>query len=61
MKNTEIMLHENNEYIPEQTYLDGIKVYTGLLYKLASQTKEIDQLASAALESTNGATANGHT
>jgi aminoacylase len=61
MKNTEIMLHENNEYIPEQTYLDGIRVYTGLLYKLASQTKEIDQLASAALESTNGATANGHT
>jgi aminoacylase len=61
MKNTEILLHENDEYIPEQVYLDGIKVYTGLLYKLASQTKEIDQLASAVLETNNGATANGYT
>jgi aminoacylase len=62
MKNTEIMLHENDEYIPEQVYIDGIQVYTGLLYKLASQTKEIDQLAASAVlqSNNNGTTTNGH-
>jgi len=42
MKNTEIMLHENDEYIPESEYLQGILVYIGLLQKLASQGKEME-------------------
>lgn len=37
MKNTEIMLHENDEYIPESEYLQGIQVYVGLLEHLASR------------------------
>ena len=43
MKNTEIMLHENDEYLPESEYLQGIQVYIGLLEKLASQGKEIEE------------------
>jgi aminoacylase len=35
MRQTEIMLHENDEYIPESTYLEGIAVYTNLIYRLA--------------------------
>ena len=42
MKSTEIMLHENDEYIPEEVFLEGIDVYIGLLRKLASQGSEID-------------------
>ena len=42
MKNTEIMLHENDEYISESEYLQGILVYIGLLQKLASQGKEME-------------------
>ena len=41
MKETEILLHENDEYIPESTYLDGIAVYVGLIEKLAMQGKEM--------------------
>ena len=36
MRNTEILLHENDEYIPESTYLEGIGVYVGLLHALGS-------------------------
>ena len=43
MKNTEIMLHENDEYLPESEYLQGIQVYIGLLEKLASQGKEMEE------------------
>ena len=43
MRNTEIMLHENDEYIPESTYLEGISVYVGLLKALASQGAEMEE------------------
>lgn len=46
MRQTEIMLHENDEYIPESTFLEGISVYIGLLKDLASQGKELDADAS---------------
>jgi len=42
MRNTEIMLHENDEYIPESTFIEGVSVYVGLIKALASQTKDID-------------------
>lgn len=37
MRNTEIMLHENDEYIPEATYLEGISVYVALIHAMGSQ------------------------
>jgi aminoacylase len=46
MKNTEILLHDLDEFIPESEYLKGIAVYIGLIQKLASQGKEIDALDS---------------
>jgi hypothetical protein len=42
MRNTEIMLHENDEYIPSSTFLEGIGVYVGLLKDLGSQGKELE-------------------
>lgn len=42
MRNTEIMLHENDEYIPTSTFLEGIGVYVGLLKTLGSQGKELE-------------------
>ena len=45
MRNTEIMLHEHDEYILESNFLEGIEVYVGLIRSLGSQTKDIDQLA----------------
>jgi hypothetical protein len=33
MKNTPILLHENNEWIGTQTFLDGIPVYEKLILK----------------------------
>lgn len=42
MRRTEIMLHENDEYIPESTFLEGISVYVSLIQALASQGKEIE-------------------
>ena len=42
MRLTEIMLHENDEYIPESTYLEGISVYVNLIQALGSQGNEID-------------------
>lgn len=42
MRLTQIMLHENDEYIPERTFLEGIGVYVGLLKELASQGRSID-------------------
>ena len=42
MRCTEMMLHENNEYIPESTFLEGISVYINLIHLLGSQGKEIE-------------------
>jgi aminoacylase len=36
MRNTEIMLHENDEYIPEATFLEGISVYAALIHAVGS-------------------------
>lgn len=44
MRNTEILLHENDEYLPESTFVEGINVYVGLIRALASQTKAIDTM-----------------
>jgi aminoacylase len=38
MRNTEILLHEHDEYIPEITYLEGIGIYISLIQDLGSQT-----------------------
>ena len=44
MKNTEILLHENDECIPEQVYLDGVEVYVKLIQTLAWATgPELDE------------------
>jgi aminoacylase len=42
MRNTEIMLHENDEYIPESTFLEGIRVYAGVIQALSSQGSDMD-------------------
>ena len=36
MRNSEIMLHENNEYLDESIFLEGISVYVGLIEALGS-------------------------
>jgi len=36
------MLHENDEYIPESVFVEGIEVYVGIIRALGSQTKEIE-------------------
>ncbi|GAX26615.1 aminoacylase [Fistulifera solaris] len=43
MRNTEIKLHEVDEYIPEHTFLEGIEVFIGLLRDLMSQGKEMEE------------------
>ena len=35
-----ILLHENDEYIPEATFVEGIGVYVGIIHALASQQIE---------------------
>ena len=47
MRQTEILLHEIDEYIPENTYVEGISVYVWLLKALASQGKNIDHTTTA--------------
>lgn len=42
MRQTEIMLHENDEYILESTFLEGISVYINLIQALGSQGNEIE-------------------
>jgi aminoacylase len=44
MRNTEILLHENDEYIPESTFLEGVAVYVTVIMALGSQGKEIDNV-----------------
>lgn len=61
MRNTEIMLHEHDEYILEENFLEGIGIYVGLLRSLGSQTKCIDFRAEAkpksdAIEASNQGT-----
>jgi aminoacylase len=45
MRNTEILLHEHDEYILESNFVEGIGIYVGLIMALGSQTQEIDRLA----------------
>jgi aminoacylase len=45
MRNSEILLHENDEYLEEKVFLEGISVYVGLIETLASQGREIDHEA----------------
>lgn len=44
MRNTEILLHEHDEYILESNYLEGIAVYFELIQVLASQGDEMERL-----------------
>ncbi|KAL3771087.1 hypothetical protein ACHAWU_006464 [Discostella pseudostelligera] len=39
MRNTEIMLHENDEYLEESIFIEGIEVYVGLIKALGSVTE----------------------
>lgn len=38
MRNTEIMLHENDEYLEESVFIEGVEVYVGLIEALGSAT-----------------------
>eukprot|EP00585_Thalassiosira_rotula_P012273 CAMPEP_0196131950 /NCGR_PEP_ID=MMETSP0910-20130528/1746_1 /TAXON_ID=49265 /ORGANISM="Thalassiosira rotula, Strain GSO102" /LENGTH=469 /DNA_ID=CAMNT_0041391477 /DNA_START=37 /DNA_END=1449 /DNA_ORIENTATION=- len=42
MRNTEIMLHENDEYLEESVFVEGIEVYVTLIEALGSAT-ELDK------------------
>ena len=42
MRNSEIMLHENDEYLDESVFLEGIVVYIGLIEALGAQGNELD-------------------
>lgn len=44
MRKTEILLHENDEYIPESTFLEGIAVYVTVIMTLGSQGREIENV-----------------
>jgi aminoacylase len=43
MRNTQVMLHENDEYLEEDIFVEGIGVYVGLIQALASQGKQPDE------------------
>ena len=45
MRNTEIMLHEHDEYILETNFLEGIGVYYELIQVLAAQGDEMERMA----------------
>lgn len=51
MRNTEILLHEHDEYILEDNFLEGIGIYAGLLRSLGSHTKAIDVRAGSERDS----------
>jgi len=59
MRFSEILLHENDEYIKEKVFCEGIAIYVGLLKELASQGKDIDEAAIMA-EREETIQANGH-
>ncbi len=42
MKNSEIMLHENNEYLDESVFVEGVSVYIGIIEALGKQGRELD-------------------
>mmetsp|Transcript_1052 Transcript_1052/g.1604 ORF Transcript_1052/g.1604 Transcript_1052/m.1604 type:complete len:473 (+) Transcript_1052:19-1437(+) len=42
MRNSEIMLHEDNEYLDESVFLEGIGVYVGLIEALGKQGPQLD-------------------
>lgn len=44
MRNTEILLHEHDEYILESNFIEGIGIFVGLIKTLGSQGQEIDRL-----------------
>lgn len=39
MRNSEIMLHENDEYLEESVFIEGVEVYVWLIHCLASVTE----------------------
>jgi aminoacylase len=43
MRNTEIRLHETDEYVPVQTFLEGIAIYVGLIHALGSQGAVLEE------------------
>jgi len=43
MRSTEVMLHENDEYIEERNYLEGITVYVAIIEALGSQGKDFEK------------------
>jgi len=43
MRNSEILLHENDEYLDEKVFLEGIGVYVHLIQALGSQDQDIDK------------------
>ena len=45
MRNTEIMLHEHDEYILETNFLEGIGIYYELIQVLAAQGDEMERMA----------------
>jgi len=38
----EVLLHENDEHVPEATFLEGIGVYVGLIHALGSKGGDMD-------------------
>ncbi|KAG7347500.1 Ac-peptdase-euk: N-acyl-L-amino-acid amidohydrolase [Nitzschia inconspicua] len=44
MRNTEILLHEHDEYILESNFIEGIGIFVNLIQSLGSQGQEIDRL-----------------
>lgn len=50
MRKTEIMLHENDEYVLEENFLEGIGIYVRLIEDLGKQGKDIDDKAATAGE-----------
>lgn len=42
MRNSEILLHENDEYLDEKVFLEGICVYVGLIEILASEGSDVE-------------------
>jgi aminoacylase len=55
MRNTEILLHENDEYIPIPVYWEGIDVYIGLLRALGNALPDEKEGAGASASTTAAA------
>jgi aminoacylase len=48
MRNSEIMLHENDEYLEECVFLEGVGVYVGLIEALGKQGSEFERMDTSA-------------